>query len=263
MSPEDHTAIAAFAASKPARTNIRDYLHASDGSVNPSSALALDDKCFPHNPTSQIAWVAMISASEHLDIVEAILELAPKRTFVTAPYTTVRGALISSAQALAVLGAPGRVDRQQRSLSIAIEYLTQLTAYNREQLKLCSPAEKQRVQAQIDKVYQPTLDEAMSKRKKGYRYNDTNAIATAVGYRFSGNVDHIRTTVDLHWRRLGGDAHALGWTLLFGDMIWSGDDPDKLGAVSISGRLADVVETSSWAFQFLSEAVDLHKKMSS
>lgn len=262
VSPEDQKALADFAASRPARDKIRDYLLASDGSVAPGSALALDDELFSHNPTSQIAWVAMISASEHLDVVEAILALAPARTFVTAPYTTVRGALVGSSQALSILGSSDRIDRQQRSLSIAIEHMTQLIAYNREQLKLCSPGEKQLVQDQIDTVYQPMLDEAMSKRKKGYRYTDTQTIATAVGYRFGDNTA-IATTVDLHWRRLGGDAHVLGWPLLFGDLTWSGGDPNEMGPVSVSGKVADVVETASWAFKVLERAVELHEQMAS
>jgi hypothetical protein len=262
MSPEDQRALEDFAASKVTLNEIRGYLRAGDGSVQPGSILGVDDQLWPHHPTSQVVWVAMISASEHLDIIEAILEMAPKRTFVTAPYSVVRGALVGAAQALWILGAPNPVDRQQRSLSIGIEYLSQRIGYQVEQLKVCSEEQKIASQAQIDKLLLPMLAEAQSKRKKGYRYNDTQVIATAAGYCFTENSANVVTTIDLHWRRLGGDAHALGWQLLFGNLTWSGDNSSELSPVVLTGKVGDVVETASWAFHFLKKAVEQHKLLS-
>jgi hypothetical protein len=262
MSPEDEKALAAFVSQAAERASIREYVRASDGSVQRNSVLAQDDVLFNHHPTSQVVWLAMISASEHLDIVEAICDLAPRRTFVSAPFTTVRGALIGASQALWILGAPLRMDRQQRSLSIAIEYLQQRIGYQTEQLKVCNEEQRARSQRQIDEVLVPTLTEAKNLVKKGYRFADTQVIAQAVQYRFQDNIENTLTTVDLHWRRLGGDAHVLGWPLMFGDLEWRGGDPSHLGPVTVKGKVADLVETAAWAFQILRRAVELHKKMS-
>ena len=114
VSPEDQKALDDFAASKIIRTEMRDYLRADDGSVQPGSILGIDDQLWPHHPTSQVARLAMIAASEHLDVIEVIMEMAPTRTFITAPYSVVRGALVGAAQALWILGASNAVDRQQR-----------------------------------------------------------------------------------------------------------------------------------------------------
>jgi len=123
MSPEERKALEEFAAVKEPLTQIRDYLRGGDGAVLRGSILGNDDRLWPHHPTSQVAWVAMISASEHLDIIEAILEMAPTRTFVTAPFSVVRGALIGPAQSLWILGAYSSTDRQQRSLSVTTQLL--------------------------------------------------------------------------------------------------------------------------------------------
>ena len=69
-------------------------------------------------------------------------------------------------------------------------------------------------------------------------------------------------TVDLHWRRLGGDAHALGWQLLFGNLTWSSCDPNELSPVAVTGDVAHVVESGSWAFHFLKKAIEQHKLLS-
>lgn len=259
MSPKDREALKEFAAAQDTLTQMRDYLRGGDGSVLRGSILGNDDKLWPHHPTSQVAWVAMISASDHLDVIEAILEMAPTRTFVTAPFSVVRGALIGAAQSLWILGASSPTDRQQRSLSIAIEYLTQRIGYQLEQLKLCNEDQRVASQAQIDELLRPMLAEANSKRVKGYRYNDTQVITTAAEYCFSENTANVVTTVDLHWRRLGGDAHALGWQLLFGNLAWAGGDPRQLSRVAVTGNIADVVEIVSWAFQFLKKAIEQHK----
>jgi hypothetical protein len=241
---------------------MRDYVRADDGSVQPGSILGIDDQLWPHHPTSQVARLAMIAASEHLDVIEVILEMAPTRTFITAPYSVVRGALVGAAQALWILGASNAVDRQQRSLSIAIEYLRQRIGYQVEQLKLCSEEQTVASQGQIDGLLLPMLAEAESKRLRGYRYNDTQVIATAAEYCFAENPTNAVTTVNLHWRRLGGDAHALGWQLLFGNLTWSGGDPSELSPVAVTGKVADVVEATSWAFRFLMKAIEQHKLLS-
>src|SRR4051794_420762 len=97
------------------------FLKSHNGAPATSSALAADDLFWPHHPVSQVAWQAMVSAADHLDLVRHVVSIAPAKVFITAPFSVARTALIASSQALWVLGSENSADRQQRALSVAIE----------------------------------------------------------------------------------------------------------------------------------------------
>lgn len=64
-------------------------------------------------------------ASDHLDTSRPFSRDGTDSDIATAPFSVMRGALIGAAQSLWILGASGPTDRQQCSLNIAIEWLTQ------------------------------------------------------------------------------------------------------------------------------------------
>lgn len=210
MRDRDREALENFRNAKEVLEAIRQQLRTGAGAPEPGSLLAVDDELWTHHPTSQVVWVAMLSASDHLDLTQSLADAIPKRTYLTSWFSVARGALVAASQALWIVGSDDPTTRQQRAVSIGVEYLTQRIGYQREQLKLCSADQRRRSLAQIDEVLDPMLDEARQKVKKGYRYTDTKVIEHAVRYRFTENTENAVVTADLIWRRLGGDAHALG-----------------------------------------------------
>jgi hypothetical protein len=239
------------------------FLHAHNGAVLHTSQLAVDDQLWPHHPVSQVAWHAMTSAADHLDLMNHVASLAPDRIFLTAPASVARGALVAASQALRILGPEEAEIRQQRALSIAIAYLNHRIGYQTEQLKVCSPEQRTLSQAQIDDLLLPMRQEALKRVKKGYNFNDTTGIEEATRLRFTDNVENSVVTSNLIWRRLGGDAHALGWQLLLGPLEWAEEaPPDELSTVAIRGDLAEMLQASMWAATFLRVAVERFQELS-
>lgn len=262
MAPDDQEAVALFETAMKKLGTHFEFLRERNGAVTPASHLAGDDLLWPHHPASQVAWQAMISAADHLDLVRFTASVAPGKVFLTAPFSVARGALIAASQALWILGPEPAEVRQQRALSISIEYLNQRIGYQMEQLKLCSAEQKTLSERQIEELLIPMRDEAVKLTKKGYRYTDTAVIEAATRIRFTDNAENSVVTSNLIWRRLGGDAHSLGWQLLLGNVEWAGDaPPDQLGTAAIRGDLAEVLQPSMWAATFLRVAVERFQQL--
>lgn len=263
MRDRDREALQNFDGARETLGRIRKELRSSAGQPGAGSALAVDDQLWPHHPTSQVVWAAMVSASDHLDLVMTIADAIEEQTYITAWFSVARGALVAASQALWIVGSEDPNIRQQRALSIGVEHLAQRIGYQREQLKVCSPEQQELSQAQLDEVLLPMLEEAKQKVKKGYRYTDTKVIEQAVRYRFSEDTENAVVTADLIWRRLGGDAHALGWQLLLGDLEWEGDnDPEQLGPVYIGADIESFLQAAMWAATFLRVAMDRFQELS-
>ncbi len=60
MRDEDREAVGLFRRQVPDLASLGDLVRARDGSPDPSSALAADDLFWPHHPTSQVTWMAMV-----------------------------------------------------------------------------------------------------------------------------------------------------------------------------------------------------------
>jgi len=90
-------------------------------------------------------------------------------------------------------------------------------------------------------------------------------IEHATRYRFAGdaNVDAAVVTGDLQWRRMGGDAHALGWQMLFSHMEWAPDnDPEVLGRAAVTADIDGLLQAPTWAASFLRVAKDRYVELS-
>src|SRR5690606_12160755 len=92
--------------------------------VHPRSELAGDDKERPQQPLSQLAWIGLSSAIEHLglacDDLERVLggdgSLRPR-----APFTLTRSALMGASQTVWLLAPDDRATRVRRSLHVAYD----------------------------------------------------------------------------------------------------------------------------------------------
>jgi hypothetical protein len=259
MRDEDRGAVELFRRKVPDLTSLGNFVRAGDGSPATGSALAADDLFWPHHPTSQVTWMAMVAASDHLDALALMIEVAEERRFLTAPFSLARGALVGAAQALWIVGEDDATTRQQRALSIAIEGMSQRIGYQAEQLKICSEEQRALSQLQLDEVLHPLLREAQSNSRRGYGFTDTEVIKQASRNRFAGepNVEAAVITANLHWRRMGGDAHALGWQLMLGNVEWARDgDPEALSQATATSDIDAVVQATLWAATLLRRAAD-------
>lgn len=266
MQQVDKDALEAFTKNAvPVLRNIHAFVQSGNGAPAPGSPLSADDELWSHHPLSQVAWLAMISASDHLDLICKVVEIAEEHSFITAPFSLARGALVAASQALWILADQSPVTRQQRGLSIAIESAQQRLGYQNEQLKVCSPEQRALSQRQIDDLLKPMLVEALNLSKKGFGYTDTKVIAEAARYRFAGakNMDAILVTADLHWRRLGGDAHALGWQLMLSGPSWEpGHAADALAPATVPADFEALIQASMWAATVLRVAMERFQELS-
>ncbi len=262
MRDEHWEAVELFRCKLPDLEKLSAFVRSGDGSPEPGSELASDDLFWPHHPTSQVAWMAMVAASDHLDALVLMMEVVEQRRFLTAPFSLARGALVGAAQALWILGEDDPVARQQRALSIAIEGMTQRIGYQAEQLKVCGEGQRKLSQRQIDELLVPMLRQAQAKSRRGYGFTDTEVIKQASRRRFDGEeeVEAAVVTANLHWRRMGGDAHALGWQVMLGDLEWSDDaDPDALSQAEATSDVDSAVQATLWAATLLRMARDRYE----
>lgn len=244
----------------------RGFIRSSDGRPEAGSALAADDELWPHHPLSQVAWYALISASDHLDLIAKVVEMAEERTFVTASFSLARGALVAASQALWLVADEDASTRQQRGLSVAIEAQAQRLGWQREQLKVCTAEQQELSKKQIVELLEPELAEAQSRAKKGFRFTDTQVIERAARYRYASevNVDAAVVTAGLLWRRLGGDAHALGWQLMLSEPEWEpGHEPEELAPAVVTADIESFVQAAMWSSSFFRVAVDRFRELSS
>lgn len=81
------------------------------------SELSDDDKAWPWLPTSELARLALMAASEHLQLVGECAEC--RRLYVTASHTPLRAALLAASSAVWLLGPSDGQERRQRGLRSA------------------------------------------------------------------------------------------------------------------------------------------------
>ena len=82
-------------------------------------------------------------------------------------------------------------------------------------------------------------------------------------YADAENIDAVLVTADLYWRRLGGDAHALGWQLLLSEPTWeAGHAPDELAPATVTADMEAFTQAAMWAATFLRAAIERFKELS-
>ncbi|MGW4784902.1 hypothetical protein [Streptomyces sp. NPDC004230] len=92
--------------------------------VEPGSSLAADDKLYSSHPVSSVAWHGLITAVEHLDFTLTALDKT-QTLYPAAYFTTLRAALLGSAQAVWVLQPHSRPERQLRALTAAAQNIAE------------------------------------------------------------------------------------------------------------------------------------------
>lgn len=182
----------------------------------PGSQLSDDDKLWPWLPTSESARVALVAASEHLQLVGECVER--RRLYVTASHTALRAALVGAASAVWVLAPTDGQERRQRGLRSAYEWYRRKAQADELLLDLCPPDQRTRLSHQIQHS-QDRLGESKSlwtatdTLKAGESPTATKVIDWVARSVFDEDKGK-QTGLRVHWAAMSGDAHALGWQLL-------------------------------------------------
>ncbi|PXY16610.1 hypothetical protein [Prauserella muralis] len=180
----------------------------------PGSSLARDDELFPPQPASHVAYAAIVTATEHLDLFRVAFQ-ASRALFPSGYFTLLRTALMGAAQAIWVLKGP-RPQRQENALRIVRDDIKQrhglLTVDVPEALGLGEriEEERERLQRQLREVQAAAAHLGFNaKAVNGWRLNMTQVIKTASELvHGNGQGDEAtRYGTSLLWRLQSGHAH--------------------------------------------------------
>jgi hypothetical protein len=182
----------------------------------PGSELSEDDTLWRWLPMSELARVALVAASEHLQLVGECVER--RRLYVTASHTALRAALLGAASAVWLLGPTDSQERRQRGLRSASEWYRRKAQADEILLDSCPPDQRAQLSLQIEHSQDRCREsrslwmatDTLTARESP---NATKVIDWVAGSLFAED-QNKQTNLRLHWAALSGDAHALGWQLL-------------------------------------------------
>lgn len=200
------------------------------------SELARADSVWPHLPFTEHARQCLVSAWDHFDVVR--LAVDARRMFPTGLNGVLRGGLVASAMALWLLGPDDHELRDQRGLALTNEWYYRRIQYQEELLKIVGD-EDGRGQAQIDRLKEDQRRSA-ELRTKNIAVNATTIIGWSAAHRYGKDTGQHQSAV-LEWRRLGGDAHALGWQLMMQEVQWGAGGPGPVPAL-VTGSVSNIAE---------------------
>jgi hypothetical protein len=200
------------------------------------SPLSRDDTDWTSLSISQLAWGCFAAAFDHLDLVR--LTIDQERTFATATYSVLRGALLGACQAAWLLGPEDAEVRRERARIFGGEWYSNRIRWQEGLTPDLTVDDAARSAKQINRL-ESDQKALAAKRKTRATFNSTANIEW-VGKRYFPDSAPLQRSLMSQWRRLGGDAHALGWTFLTQDKVWD------TSATSADG-LTPAVVTSSFS----------------
>lgn len=173
----------------------------------PESELFEDDKVWPRSPISEMTRLSLALSVEHLRLIRVTLDAG--QLFPSAPFTTLRGALVGGAQAVWVLEPADREVRRARGLSVIAEEYDQLAKFYQEADKI----EPQSIPESQWSWLHERMSSLQAIRGTGpAKLNQTQMIAAAIDTAFLSELEKRRSG-RLLWRQMSADAHVLGWAI--------------------------------------------------
>jgi len=171
------------------------------------SELFEDDKVWPRAPISEMTRVSLALSVEHLRLIRVTLDA--RQLFPSAPFTTLRGALVGAAQAVWVLEPADRELRRSRGLTVIAEEYDELAKFFREADKV----EPQTIpESQWAWLRERTTSLEAVRGTGPAKLNQTQMIAAALDTAFASEPEKRRSG-RLLWRQMSADAHVLGWAM--------------------------------------------------
>ena len=203
---------------------------------SPGSPLAKDDSMWPLLPLSQHVWAALAAVHDHLDITRMTIE--QQRLFPTGVYSLMRGALLGSCQAWWLVYPKDAAERQERGRRFSEEWYRRRIEYQADFTPDLDVHQAAASATQLER-FDRDLAQVRSMRTTTVGFQATRLVREAAENAF--REAHIQREVVREWRRLSGDAHALGWALMTQTTTWdSVDGPSSAEVTGSAVSLANV-----------------------
>lgn len=198
------------------------------------SELAAD----PYSPISEAVRLSLDSAGEHLRL--AMTALNAYQLYPMAHFTTLRTALLAASQSVYILGHEEPSARRSRGLAVIVETYKRLRQYH--QCLLDAPdvteLEKQQILGHVDWLSQRL--ETAREAGPDKRVIATNIVSFAAKITY-GAEPSLENSVNLLWRQLSGDAHALLWPVSLRSTFDAIQKGQLLGSAKSGGSFRAIV----------------------
>lgn len=210
----------------------------------PGSELHDDNKAFVYHPVSDVARLSLASSGEHLRMAWTAIKVG--ELYPSAHFTSLRGALVAAAQALYILGPDEASARRGRGLAVVVESYRRLRQFHADCLGLpdLSDGEKEAVQKQLSWL-DSRIEGAVAAGADNGGLNLTGTVIPYAAAYVYGATPELEKSLNLQWRQMSGDAHALGWALTLRATL----GPPRLGEPLTSGTAGGSLEDIAQPFE--------------
>lgn len=206
------------------------------------SPLHIDARIWPHHPPYEVARQSLIAATQHLNLARTAIEA--EDIYPTSHFTVLRGGLVGAAQAFWLL-APDPTERQQRALRVIDEMYRHFINHSQEmEGDHLQPLDRANLSSQLKH-----LEERRGEARTRWAATDTLTVVQSLNLTqvisWAARVftaPEQQRSVNLLWKQMSGDAHALGWPLLTRPTTMLKRDTDGLGNYTAGGDLPSVAE---------------------
>lgn len=171
----------------------------------------------------------------------------------------MRGALLGSAQALWLLIPHDPSLRRERGLAAAQEWYSKRIQWQQELSPDLPVADAARSGEQLQRLDED-LTQVLALRTQRFTLNSTLIIEEAAKAVFEES--KFAREALREWRRLGGDAHALGWPLMAQRTTWAKRGLDGLSEATVMGDLVSLANAYLLAWTFYMRAVARYDELS-
>jgi hypothetical protein len=204
----------------------------------PGCTLETDDEDWPFMPVSQVAWVGLAGAADHLDAIRH--QIVSRRLFSFAQLTLCRSALVGASQAVWVLAPDDPLVRVRRARTVAAYVYEHRLKYLFE-LRGLYPEPDEGIEFQVSKDEQRREQLQVKRTADGQTKKDklfTGAmIEDAVSEAFSR--DSLTKNAILSWQSGSGAAHGQVWpNFNTSAMKLSGPSGNTLTSFAVGGKLS-------------------------
>lgn len=220
------------------------------------SELQLDDAGFGEHPISEMARIGLISAGEHLRL--AWTAILAGQVYPIAHFTTLRSALLAASQAVYILGPEEGSVRRGRGLAAVAESYKRSRQFHKETLKYqdLTDDERQQIEAQVEWLTTRLGQTRQAGAEISLNISD-DVIPYASKLVYGRNKD-LELEVNLLWRKLSGDAHALTWAMAQRTAFRSARAGQILSEGTHGGSLEKVAQPFEASFQILRRGWSLY-----
>lgn len=216
----------------------------------PGSELHEDDKVFMHHSISDAARLSLASAGEHLRLAWTAIKAG--ELYPSAHFTTLRSALVAASQAVYVLGPDERSIRRSRGLTVIRESYINLRKFHKDSLSMpdLSDSEKQAIQRHLAWIDE-RIDRVVAAGAQKGRLDLTGQVVPYAAASVYGKSPLLEHSLNLQWRQMSGDAHALGWAVTLRATLGPPQRGEPLTAGTAGGSLEAIAQPFEASYRLL------------